>query len=135
MRAHHRVHDLGSVAVLGYARDLPDVADNSPALESSIKSLRSQLSGMILSQWRLPTALVSAAKEAEDWYRDKDGPADYADLVIVAQLHEGIGGDVDPTRVPALRRLGLSPTEIDGGLELLHDAHEEVAAARRLLAS
>ncbi|MGB5202087.1 MAG: signal transduction protein, partial [Sedimenticolaceae bacterium] len=67
-------------------------------------------------------------------YRDQRGPADYADLVIVAQLHEGIGGDVDPAKVPSMGRLGLSPTDIDSGLELLHQNHEEVAAARRLLA-
>ena len=44
-----------------------------------------------------------------------------------------IAGDIDPSLVPALGRLGLSPSEIDRGLELLHDAHEEVAAARQLL--
>ncbi|MCG6968020.1 MAG: HDOD domain-containing protein [Chromatiaceae bacterium] len=127
------IHDIGVVAVIGYARDVPDVADNPVALESSIHALRTQLSGMILSKWQLPSELVDAAKEAENWYRKGNGKADYADLVIVAQLHEGIGGDIDPSLVPALGRLGLSPSEIDRGLELLHDAHEEVAAARQLL--
>ncbi|MGB5496232.1 MAG: HDOD domain-containing protein [Sedimenticolaceae bacterium] len=128
------IHDIGSVAVLGYARGLPEVISNPAALESSLNALRSQLSAMILSQWRLPDGLITAAKEAENWYRDQRGPADYADLVIVAQLHEGIGGDVDPAKVPSMGRLGLSPTDIDSGLELLHQNHEEVAAARRLLA-
>lgn len=128
------VHDIGCLAVIAYARDFPEVTDNPAALESSIQTLRGQLSGMILSTWQLPEALVTAAKEAENWYRDHSGPADYADLVIVAQLHEGVGGDIDPGKVPALARLGLSPAEIDRGLELLHDAHEEVAAAKRLLA-
>jgi HD-like signal output (HDOD) protein len=128
------VHDIGCVAVIGYAREFPEVAENPVALEASIQALRGQLSGMILSTWQLPAALVTAAKEAENWYRDHAGPPDYADLVIVAQLHEGIGGDIEPTKVPALARLGLSPGEIDRGLELLHDAHEEVEAARRLLA-
>lgn len=127
------VHDIGCVAVIGYARDFPDVAENPDALEASIQTLRSQLSAMILSTWQLPAGLVTAAKEADNWYRDHTGPADYADLIIVAQLHEGVGGDIDPAKVPALARLGLSPAEIDRGLELLHDAHEEVAAAKRLL--
>jgi len=128
------VHDIGCLAVIAYARDFPEVTENPAALESSIQTLRGQLSGMILSTWQMPEALVTAAKEAENWYRDHTGPADYADLVIVAQLHEGVGGDIDPEKVPALARLGLSPAEIDRGLELLHDAHEEVAAAKRLLA-
>jgi HD-like signal output (HDOD) protein len=127
------VHDIGCVAVVGYARDFPDVAQNSVALESSVRTLRSQLSGMILSTWQMPVELVTAAKEAENWYRDHSGPADYADLIVVAQLHEGIGGDIDPAKVPAFSRLGLSPSEIDRGLEVLNEAHEEVAAARQLL--
>lgn len=127
------VHDIGCLAVIGYARDFPDVAENPVALESSIQTLRSQLSGMILSTWQLPAELVLAAKEAENWYRDHSGPADYADLVIVAQLHEGVGGDIDPAKVPAFAHLGLSPSEIDRGLELLHEAQEEVDEARQLL--
>jgi HD-like signal output (HDOD) protein len=127
------VHDIGCLAVVGYARDFPDVAQNTVALESSIRTLRSQLSGMILSTWQMPVELVTAAKEAENWYRDHSGPADYADLIVVAQLHEGIGGDIDPAKVPAFSRLGLSPSEIDRGLEVLNEAQEEVAAARQLL--
>ena len=57
------VHDIGVVAVIGYARDFPDVADNPSALESSIRALRTQLSGMILAKWALPAAIVTAAKE------------------------------------------------------------------------
>lgn len=127
------VHDIGSVAVIGYARDFPEVAENRVALESSIQTLRTQLSGMILSKWKLPDELVSAAKEAENWYRQRAGKADYADLVIVAQLHEGVGGDIDPAKVSAFTRLGLAPDEIDRGLQLLHDADNEVAAVRSLL--
>lgn len=128
------VHDIGGVAVIGYAGEFPEVAANPAALESSIHALRSQLSGMILSKWQLPAELVNAAKEAENWYRQHPGQADYADLVIVAQLHEGIAGDIDPAQAPALARLGLTAGDIDRGPELLHDAHEEVAAAKRLLA-
>lgn len=128
------VHDIGGLAVIGYARDFPEVVEHPVALESSINALRSQLGGMILSKWQLPMELVSAAKEAENWYRDQAGKPDYTDLVIVAQLHEGVGGDIDPAKVPALRRLGLSVTELDRGLALLHEAEEEVSAARHLLA-
>ncbi len=128
------VHNIGVLAVIGYARDFPDVVEHGDALEGSIQALRSQLGGMILSKWQLPAELVSAAKDAENWYRSHDRKPDYADLVIVAQIHEGVAGDLDPTKVPALGRLGLSPQEVDRGLEELHDAHEEIAAAKRLLA-
>ncbi|MDJ0741596.1 MAG: HDOD domain-containing protein [Gammaproteobacteria bacterium] len=127
------VHDIGVLAVIGYARDFPDVAEHPPALESSIQSLRTQLSGMILSKWALPAAIVSAAKEAENWTRQGPAKADYADLVIAAQFHEGLAGDLAVDAVPAVERLGLSAGDVGDGIELLHDAHDEVAAAKRLL--
>jgi HD-like signal output (HDOD) protein len=129
------VHDIGTLAVIGYARDFPEVAEDRAALESSIQALRAQIGGMILAKWQLPAELVTAAKEAENWYRQHSGPADYADLVVVAQLHEGVGGDIDPDRIPALGRLGLTASGLEGGVEQLLEADEELAEARALLAS
>lgn len=128
------VHDIGALAVISYARDFPDVVNNPTALESSINALRTQLSGMILAKWRLPPEVVNSAKEAENWYRDHPGRPDYADLVVVAQLHDGVGGEIDPAKVPALARLGLTADDIDQGFELLHDAHDEVEETKHLLA-
>jgi HD-like signal output (HDOD) protein len=127
------VHDIGGIAVIGYARDVPEVAGDPVALESSIRSLRSQLGGMILSRWKLPPELVNVAKEAENWYRDHEGNADYTDLVIVAQVHDGIAEGIIPAAVPAVRRLGIEPPELDQPISLLDQAHEEVAAAMRQL--
>jgi HD-like signal output (HDOD) protein len=129
------VHDIGVLAVIGYAREFDDVAAHPDALEASIDSLRAQLSGMILAKWNLPREIVTAAKEAENWHRDHAGPPDYADLVIAAQAHEGLAGEVPLAEIPALTRLGLTPAEVGEGIELLNAAHEEVAAAKRLLAS
>jgi HD-like signal output (HDOD) protein len=127
------VHDIGGLAVIAYARDFPEVAGNPAALESSIAALRTQLGGMILSKWQVPPELVTAAKEAENWFRQTEGQADYADLVIVAQLHDGVAGEVNPARVSALGRLGIAPGEIGRGLDLLHEAGEEIAAAHAQL--
>lgn len=127
------VHDIGGIAVIGYARDFPEVAGNPVALESSIRSLRSQLGGMILSRWKLPGELVNVAKEAENWFRKHDGVADYTDLVIVAQVHEGIAEGIDPAAIPAMAQLGIEPPQLDQGLTLLDEAHEDVAAAMRQL--
>ncbi len=129
------IHDIGVLAVIGYARDVPEVAENPIALESSIQSLRTQLSGMILAKWGLPAEMVTVAKEAENWSRQGPKRPDYADLVIVAQIHDGIAGDIDLASVPAVSRLGLTTDDVGEGIELLHDAHEEIAAAKRLLAN
>ncbi|MCB1774638.1 MAG: HDOD domain-containing protein [Gammaproteobacteria bacterium] len=127
------VHDIGGIAVIGYARDFPEVAGDPVALESSIRSLRSQLGGMILSRWKLPPELVNVAKESENWFRQHGNAADYTDLVIAAQIHDGVAQGIDPAAVPAIARLGIEQSQIDQGLALLDEAHEEVAAAMRQL--
>lgn len=128
------VHDIGVLAVIGYANEFPEVADEPAALEVSIRALRAQLGGMILSTWDLPDAFIVAAKEAENWRREGTGDPDFADLVIVAQAHEGLAGGLDKTEIPAIARLGLDPDEIGEGAELLTSSHKEVEAAKRLLA-
>jgi HD-like signal output (HDOD) protein len=90
---------------------------------------------MILAKWHLPREIVTAAKEAENWHRQHAERPDYADLVIAAQAHEGIAGDVALEDIPALARLNLTPADLGKGIELLNAAQEEVAAAKRLLAS
>ncbi len=130
------IHDVGGLAVISYAREVPEVAEDPVALEASIRSLRSQLSGLILSKWKLPVELANAAKEAENWRREHPGKPDYADLVIAAQVHEGIFGDLDPQKVPAVARLGLTVDEQSQHLQALKDdeAEAEIAAAKQLLA-
>jgi HD-like signal output (HDOD) protein len=127
------VHDIGAIAVIAYAKDFAEVIADPPALEASIGALRSQLGGMILSRWKLPVELVTAAKEAENWYREHAGEPDYTDLVIVAQVHEGVAGDVQPAMVPALARLGIDAPELTEGLKLLNESQAEIAAAMRQL--
>ena len=128
------VHDIGVLAVIGYARDFDDVAGHPAALEASISALRTQLSGMILAKWNLPREIVTAAKEAENWQRQHADKPDYADLVIAAQAHEGLAGELPLAEIPSLQRLGLSAAEVGEGIQLLHAASEEVAAAKKLLA-
>lgn len=130
------IHDVGGLAVIGYAREFPEIAEDPIALEASLHAVRGQLSGMMLSKWKLPPELVSAAKDAENWRREHAGKPDYADLVIAAQIHEGVAGGVDPHTVPAIARLGLAINDEHHDLELLNDAEaeSEIAAAKQLLA-
>ena len=109
--------------------------NDTDALEASIHALRSQLSGMILAKWALPDQLVSAAKDAENWFREHKGKADYADLVIVAQLHDGVAGGIDASRISALSRLGLTYDAEDGAIEVLKDASAAIHDSRLLLSA
>lgn len=132
------VHDIGSVAVLGYARDFPEVANDPQTLQSSINNLRAQLGNMILVKWHLPSSIAQVAMDAERWQRAHDGPCDYSDLVIVAKLHARMtsktGGEVPKVdEVPAVSKLGLESESSDEGLKILEQARDEIRETLALL--
>ena len=73
-----------------------------------------------------------------EWLRDSGKPADYADIVIVAQLHSYLGTPemenlphIDAT--PAYRKLGLGEFDPQTGLAVLRAANNVSSAIRELL--
>ncbi len=135
------LHDIGLVAVLGYARECPELTQDESVLDATAAALRSQLGGAIVRRWHLPEELAIVAQDAHDWSRDTGHPgADYADLVIVAQLHchtgTGPGFDVPSIdRTAAYRKLGLGELGPDQGVQLLAKAQEEIREIETLLGS
>ena len=70
----------------------------------------------MLDKWQFPEVVAAAAGGHEDLSRKHDGPADYTDLVIVANLQSYMGTDhplaqVPWSEVPAFEKLGLD-TEV-----------------------
>lgn len=132
------VHDIGSVAVLGYARDFPEVANDKTALLASMNHLRAQLGNMILVKWHLPNKLAQVASDADHWKREHDGLCDYSDLVIVAKLHTLIGSkeagelpEVD--QIPAFGKLGFNRDGAESSLQILDEARSEIRDTLALL--
>lgn len=77
-------------------------------------------------------------QEAENWLREHDEEADYADLVIVAQLHTYIGSEEMMTlptldQVPALKRLNLGELTPKLSLKILDKADKKISHAREML--
>jgi hypothetical protein len=67
--------------------------------------------------------------------RESDGPTDYSDIVILAQLHSYVGSrkvaSLPPLdQVPAIHRLTLSPRK---SIALLKKSDEEVEQTKSLL--
>jgi len=132
------VHDIGSVAVLGYARNFPEVLEHPTALDSSVRQLRAQLGNMILVKWQFPAFLAQVASEAEHWQRQHKGACDYIDLVIIAKLHALIGSrqqrelpEID--HVPAYGRLGFHGASPESSMQILDQAHQEIRDTIALL--
>lgn len=128
------VHDIGVVPMLAHAHEYEELVDAPELLEATIGEYRGQIGAMILRRWKFPDDMITLALEAKQWLRQHDGPGDYGDLIIVAQLHgaAGMGELPPPAAVPAFQKLGLDRLSVDGR-SVLDEAREEVADVQRLL--
>lgn len=125
------LHDIGSLCVLGYAERHPELLKNGEKLASVIATFRGQIGAEILRQWKLPDAIVEAARDAEDWHRDPRPEPDYSDLVLISQLHH-ISGDARlwslPRlhEVPAFRKMASGRLSPNLSLVILDEAQDYI---------
>ena len=134
------LHDIGVVAILNYTKRYPDVLKDETILNQVISDLRGVIGGRILRTWSFLEDLATAAEAAEDWQREHDGPVDYADLVLIAQLHSFIGTPKMrdyPTldSLPALHKLDIGELTPKLSLKILDKAVEKIHRAEALLKS
>ncbi|MFT4562106.1 MAG: HD-like signal output (HDOD) protein [Gammaproteobacteria bacterium] len=134
------LHDIGALPLLSYAHNTAELTEDPVALETFLEMHRSRVGAMILEKWNFPNSLIQAAEHADDWCRDSAGIADYADLVMIAQLHSFIGTPQMPKippmdELPAFRKLagnGLTPKL---SIEIIHQAKNEIEQVRMLLSN
>lgn len=81
-------HDIGTIAIINSADRHPELAADPESLEQTIAHLRGELGALILREWRFAPAMIVAARDAEDWGHEHQGPADATDILIVAQYHD-----------------------------------------------
>ncbi|VAX14452.1 HD-GYP domain (HD superfamily hydrolase) [hydrothermal vent metagenome] len=106
------VHDIGILPILSRAEDYPDLLDNEKALDHIITHAHVKIGEAILRTWNFSAELVNVAAEHENLSRCHEGPPDYVDLVIVANMQDAYGTDrpyaqVDWASIPAFEKLGM----------------------------
>lgn len=132
------LHNLGDLALLSragqdasgaLARDLP----------AAMRQFGAQAGEHVARIWGFPVSLIEVVGCRGDWFRNHEGTADMADLVLVAQLHAAMGqvdrDTLPPVRnLPAFRRLDLGNTDARFSLDLLEAANNALALTQRQLA-
>ena len=106
------IHDVGAVPVIVRAQHLPNVFDNQCLLGHLVGTLHCELGALVCKRWNVPGELVEVVHEHEKIDRDPGGPADYTDLVLVANLLSNIESPDPATTapiwdLPASRKLGI----------------------------
>ncbi|GGE68262.1 HDOD domain-containing protein [Streptosporangium jomthongense] len=127
------VHLIGVLPILRYVED-EDLQISSIMLDKVIEELHPRIGATILRKWDFPKDLQNVPLEYANFHRELPS-ADYADLVMVANLQLVAGSDhrwteMDWTAIPAFDRLGLDPN-IDMNEE--EDLNAQMEAAMALL--
>ncbi len=130
--------NIGVLSVFNYAANYPELCEDEEALQRTVDELKTEVGALVLDRWAFPPEYLACALEAENWSRDTGKPVDLCDLIILANYHACIGKRELPKidQLPAFRKLSeknaLAP---EVAINFLHEAEEEIQAARALLAA
>jgi len=107
------VHQIGVLPILTYAEDNRRLLKDPAILDAIIAELHPLLGRKILEAWDFQDELTIVPEEHLNFEREI-AKADYADVVMVANLQSYIGSDhpltqMDWSDISAFERLGLSP--------------------------
>lgn len=107
------VHQIGVLPILTFAEDNRRLLKDTAALDELISTLHPILGRKILKAWDFPDELIIVPEEHLHFTRELTR-ADYADVVMVANLQSYIGTDhpltkLNWTEIGAFERLGLEP--------------------------
>lgn len=130
------LHDIGVVPILMYAEEYPTLVHDTQLLEKTIKDLKVELGPVILKRWSFNEEMVVAAQHSENWRYQHEGEVDFADLVIVAHLHQLMSNEEKANqldKVPAFRRLfptDMTPRQL---VQIMEEAKTQLEETRQLL--
>jgi len=131
------VHDIGAIPVLTHADQHPNLMSNIKEVEQTLEKLTPIIGKMVLEKWNFTEDFIEVANDAENWDRTTDQPANYVDLVIVAQLLSFRNTPQkdnypEPSSVPAYTRLTKLLKDPNDSLDVFVSAPEELANIKQL---
>jgi len=131
------IHDIGTIPILTHADKHPNLMTNKHDVQHTLEKLTPVLGKMVLEKWNFTADFVDLALNAEHWERKSDQPANYTDLVIVAQLLSYRNTPLqnshpDPTSIPAYERLTKRLKDPKDSIDVVENAQEELADIRQL---
>lgn len=132
------IHDIGIVPILTYADKHPDIIANPRDLVETVRQLRADIGVQIIRQWDFPEDFEDVVINAENWFRNNKNPANYADIVMISQLHSFIG-KVDVKKIPKIDDLPAykklaSHLNASDSINILDTAKDEIEHIWHMLA-
>jgi HD-like signal output (HDOD) protein len=131
------IHDIGTIPILTHADKHPNLITNKRDVQHTLEKLTPVIGKMVLKKWNFTEDFVELAINAENWERKTDQPANYTDLVIVAQLLSFRNTPLqekhpEPSSVPAYERLSKLLKDPSDSIDVIENAQEELANIKQL---
>ena len=131
------IHDIGTIPILTHADKHPNLITNKTDVQHTLKKLTPVIGKMVLEKWNFTEDFIELAIEAENWERTTDQPANYTDLVIVAQLLSFRNTPLqeshpEASSVPAYDRLTKLLRDPNDSVDVVENAQEELANIKQL---
>ena len=106
------IHDIGVLPIVTLAEDYPQLLVEAAQLDRLIARAHLEVGTAILKHWHFSEELVAVGALHEDLQYDHDGPPDYVDLIIVANLlSDHKQGDLQQIKnlkaIPAFDKFGI----------------------------
>lgn len=110
-------HGIGILVIDDFLLQHHDLMLDHLEIDHAIQVMRPEISSLLLRKWNFGGDLILVAEECGDWTRDKEGPADLCDLVLVANYFGLLKNDRNKSlphveAMPAIEKLGITPEDI-----------------------
>ncbi len=132
------VHDIGTLPIIHYAANYPELVEDEAALNKVINKLSAEVGVQVLRRWEFDLELIDVVRGAHEWYRDSGPAPDYCDVVLLAQLYSFINTAQMASHpsidvVPAFSKFSLGQLEPQMVLRVLEAAQEDIDAIEQVL--
>jgi HD-like signal output (HDOD) protein len=110
------IHGIGVLVIDDFLLQHHDLMLDHLEIDHAIQVLRPEISGLLLRKWNFSDDLILVAEECGEWSRDKKGPADLCDLVLVANYLGLMKNDRNHSlphvdSMPAIGKLAITPED------------------------
>ncbi|MDH5229599.1 MAG: HDOD domain-containing protein [Gammaproteobacteria bacterium] len=135
------VRNIGILPILTYAESHEEILKHEYEFGQLCKLAKTDLGVAVMEHWGFEDEFVQVIREADHWKRKGEKKPDYVDVVLIAQIHASFGQKdrfAVPEKFKDLPAFGKFPVFKLGegaSVELLKEAHDEMAELQRLLLS
>ena len=134
------IHKIGALPIYALANDFPALLQDMHAIEFAVRHFQRPLAIDILEQWDLGEDLTEVVRCTGRWQRTGYAVPDYADVVLLAQLHALVGKREHEhlpriDELPAFQKLEWGKLTPKRSIAALEDAEQDIRELRQILMS